>query len=96
MRRNNRSRCQTTDCHIETAVEEKEQTKKASPWAALEQKVQESPEFKGKADAIEMIQEIRNKISKGEKVPNFMIEGLKSSLADTAMTEELNLALAEL
>ena len=74
----------------------KEQTKKASPWAALEQKVQESPEFKGKADAIEMIQEIRNKISKCEKVPNFMIEGLKSSLADTAMTEELNLALAEL
>ena len=65
-------------------------------WASLAKKVQALPDFSEKADALEMIQEITNKLSRGEKVPNFMIEGLRSSLKDTQATQELEAALAEL
>ena len=72
-----------------------EQTKKSSPWESLREKV-EAADFSGKADALEMIDEIRKKISRSEKVPNFMIEGLKSSLSGTTLQTELDAALNEI
>jgi hypothetical protein len=70
--------------------------KKSEPWEVLEAKVKEQPDFEGKQDAMEMIGEIRTKIKRGEKVPNFLVEGLKTSLSQTDLSSELETALAEL
>jgi hypothetical protein len=77
-------------------VQKQEQVRKTSPWDELNNKVKAAPDFAGKADAIEMIQEIKNKISRAEKVPNFMVEGLKSSLLDTGLQADLETALKEI
>jgi hypothetical protein len=70
-------------------------TKKLGAWDTLEEKVKAEPEFEGKKDALDMISEIKNKLSKSEKVPNFMLEGLKSTLAQRNLTAELENALKE-
>lgn len=70
-------------------------TKKTSPWDDLETKVKEK-EFAGKNDALEMITEIKGKIKRDEKVPKFLVEGLKTSLADANLATELETALAEI
>lgn len=67
--------------------------KVAEPWRALETAVKERPEFEGKENALEMISEIQRKLSRNEKLPNFLIEGLKSSLSNSGVETELNAAL---
>jgi hypothetical protein len=64
-------------------------------WVALSEKVAALTEFDSKADVLEMIAEIQKKISGNEKVPNFMIEGLKNSLHDKGVDAELAAALQE-
>jgi hypothetical protein len=81
--------------HGKILVMKQEQTKKISAWDNLEEKVKEKETFPGKIDAIEMIAEIKGKIKRNEKVPNFMIEGLKSSLAGANLSTELDAALSE-
>jgi len=49
-------------------------------WTSLEYNVKIS-NVATKQDAIEMIVDIKSKISRGEKIPKFLIEGLKSSLS---------------
>jgi hypothetical protein len=71
-------------------------SKKISSWDELETQIKSKGDFEGKADALEMVGEIKAKIKREEKVPNFMIEGLKSSLSKTDLTESLNKALAEI
>lgn len=77
-------------------TKKQEQVKKISPWDDLKEKVTSAADFAGKTDALDMIEEIRNKISRSEKVPNFMIEGLKSSLAPAGLQSELEAALKEI
>ena len=60
----------------------KETTDKLSAWNQLETDVKGLTNFEGSKDALEMIQEIKSKISKGEKIPNFLTEGLKETLKD--------------
>lgn len=72
------------------------QTKTISAWDALEDKVKQSAEFDGKPNALEMIEEIKGKISRSEKIPNFLIEGLKGVLKDEAFQPALSAAIAEL
>src|SRR5690606_11768179 len=72
------------------------QTKKINHWDNLYDKVNALADFNGKGDALEMINEIKSKISRAEKIPNFMVEGLKESLKTTAPQEDLNNALNEL
>jgi hypothetical protein len=74
----------------------REQIQKASPWDDLENKVKAEPDFNGKKDALDMIAEIKTKIARSEKVPNFMLEGLKSSLAQPSLKEALDAALKEI
>jgi hypothetical protein len=69
---------------------------KISSWDVLESKIKSKDDFKGKTDALDMIAEIKSKITRKEKVPNFMIEGLKSSLSDAEVDAELDSALKEL
>jgi hypothetical protein len=73
-----------------------EKTKKINSWDVLEEKVKAQSEFEGKTNALEMITEIKSKISKGEKVPNFLLEGLKSSLPQPELQEFLQSALTEI
>jgi hypothetical protein len=83
----NRSRV-TTSSTIDNA--------KVKPWDNLLEKIQAHPEFEGKADALEMVREIKNKVERNEKVPNFLTTGLKSLLATSTLSEELNAALSNL
>ncbi|NJM25715.1 MAG: hypothetical protein HC859_09715 [Bacteroidia bacterium] len=66
-------------------------------WQTLETKVKEGADFEGKSTALEMITEIRSKLGRKEKVPNFMVGGLKETLGpQTHLAEALNDALKEL
>lgn len=87
---------QRTVNHTQIIVKSQEQFKMVSSWNNLEEKVKEKPDFAGKADALEMISDIKGKINRNEKVPNFLIEGLKSSLANAGLNEDLDAALAEI
>ena len=71
------------------------QTRKLDAWDVLEEKVK-SKQFDKKDDALEMITEIKLKITRHEKIPSFMVEGLKNSLSATDLSAELNNALNEL
>jgi hypothetical protein len=77
-------------------VESQDKTKKISAWDSLENKLKSSADFDGKANAQEMITDIKGKISRGEKVPNFIIEGLKSIINPTELKVDLENALKEL
>lgn len=69
----------------------------ASPsWANLEERVKSLDDFDGRVDALDMIAEIKAKLGRGEKVPNFLVEGLKGVLKDKGVDEVLNAALAEI
>ena len=84
-----------TKAHQSTTTTNTEQTKKLNAWDVLDEKVKAAT-FEGKADAIDMIKEIKSKISKSEKVPNFIIEGLKSAMTNSGLNAELESALAEI
>ncbi len=65
-------------------------------WNTLERKVQSSslPE---KSDALDMIKDVKNKLSKGEQVPKFLTEALKAALKnDELLTADLVKALGAL
>jgi hypothetical protein len=79
-----------------TAAKPTQPEKSTSAWDVLETKVKSEPDFAGKADALEMIGEIKNKISTSQKVPNFLIEGVKNSLNQDVFKTELENALKEI
>ena len=82
--------------HTKAIAQNEVAAKKTSAWEDLEDKVKNKPDFEGKNDAIEMIGDIINKIKRGEKVPNFLLEGLKNSLSAADLNTELQSALEEL
>lgn len=65
-------------------------------WNALESKVKSQSDFPEKENALEMIAEIKNKISASQKIPNFLIDGLKNSLSQDVFKAELDSALSTL
>lgn len=68
-----------------------------SVWEDLEQAVKTGDDFEGRGTVLEMISDIKNRISRKEKVPNFIQEGLRSALNDKPnLSEPLNAALAAL
>jgi hypothetical protein len=81
---------------LETIAPLQNDVGKLTPWNSLEEKVRGKEDFSGKADALEMITEIKGKISRNEKIPNFLIEGLKSSLSATGLTQDLDSAISSL
>ncbi len=82
--------------HAEQIVKREGQTKKISAWDTLEEKLKGQSDFEGKSNALEMITDIKGKISRGEKVPNFLTEGLKSILNPTDLKGDLESALKEM
>ena len=71
-------------------------TKSLAAWDALENNVKSQPDFPEKANALDMIGEIKGKISTDQKVPNFLIEGLKNSLNQDVFKADLDNALKEI
>lgn len=66
------------------------------PWHELQQNV-EASSIENKSDVLEMIKDAKSKLSRGEKLPNFLVEGLKSSLrVNTELSELLAKALSTL
>jgi hypothetical protein len=73
-----------------------EQSKVSASWDVLEKKVREKPDFAGKNDALEMISDIKLRIARSEKIPNYLVEGLKNSLAATDLQPQLEQAVEDL
>ena len=71
-------------------------TAKTNVWDQLQTKVKAQPDFEGKNDAIEMITDIKGKVERGDKIPKFLIDGLKASLQGTDTKNELEMALQQL
>jgi hypothetical protein len=82
--------------HTQSIAQVKKQQKKISAWDVLEEKVKGKSDFEGKSDALEMIADIRDKIKRNEKIPNFLLDGLKSSLSKTDLTAEYESAVQEI
>ncbi len=70
---------------IVTKIENKE---KADPWQTLDEKIKNTAEFDGKSTALEMVAEVINKVTKNEKVPSFVIDGLKNVLRNQEQLKE--------
>jgi hypothetical protein len=81
--------------HSKEIVEQKAQEKTIGAWDVLEEKVKAEPEFDGKSNALEMIADIKGKVARSEKIPNFLIEGLKSTLTQETLKADLENALKE-
>jgi hypothetical protein len=73
-----------------------EQTKKISALDKLETSVINKPDFEGKADALEMIADVKGKIKRGEKIPKFIQDGLRNSLDRAELHSELDNAMKEI
>lgn len=65
-------------------------------WNTLESNVRSTENLESKESILEMIAEVRSKTKRGEKIPNFIIDGLKKSLdQQNHLLELLNKALQE-
>jgi hypothetical protein len=85
------------NCITSNTTEVAVETKKLDPLDALEQKVKAKSAFEGQSDALDMIAEMKKKVQRKEKVPNFMVEGLKNALSKEAdLSTDLDNALKEL
>jgi hypothetical protein len=63
---------------------------------ALEAKVREQNDLPGKQDVLDMITEIRNKVKRGETVPNFLMERVRRALKETELNSDVEEALKEI
>ncbi len=88
--------CMTNPAPVEEKPIAAQPAKSLAAWDALENKVKSQPDFPEKNNALDMISEIKGKISTNQKVPNFLIEGLKSSLNQDVFKAELDNALKEI
>lgn len=85
----------TTAAHNKVAAQYQEQSKKISAWDVLEEKVNGLEQFQGRQDALEMITDIKGKIKRNEKIPNFLLQALKENLSNTGLSLEVDNALKE-
>jgi hypothetical protein len=86
----------TTPQKTPVIVQSDEVNQKIKTLDALETTIKSKTDFDGKNDALEMVSEIKNKINRGEKIPNFLVEGLKNSLGKSDITTELDNALQQI
>lgn len=77
------------------SINDSRTTQKISAWEKLENKISSST-IDGKQDALDMIADIKGKISRKEKVPNFLIESLKNAVKEANADEEVAAALKEI
>lgn len=74
-----------------------EATSVMSLWTDLEETVRSGDNFNNRATVLEMITDIKRRVSRNEKVPNFIVQGLKEALSGRpALADRLNAAIAAL
>lgn len=78
--------------HSKVLAQRAEKRTKIDAWQSLEEKIR-GMEFSEKQNSLDMIAEIRKKIERQESIPNFLTEGLKNSLKDTGLSDQLEAAL---
>jgi hypothetical protein len=84
-------------CITNNTTEVTVETTKLDPLDALEQKVKAKSTFEGQTDALDMIAEMKKKVQRKEKVPNFMVEGLKNALSSQSdLTTEVDSVLKQI
>lgn len=71
-------------------------TKDTSAWDKLEATVNAQADFPEKENALEMIKEIKSKLVASQKIPNFLVDGLKNALNQEVFKTDLENALAEI
>lgn len=72
-------------------------TPNLAPWEKLETDLKTAAEFEGKQDALDMVADIKGKISRNEKVPNFLVDGLRKFIDDSPdLLRQLDSALSDL
>lgn len=81
--------------HTKILTQRGVQSARIGAWETLEKKIREM-DFSEKSNALEMVDEIRKKIERQESIPNFLVEGLKNSLKDTGLNEELEQAMQQI
>jgi hypothetical protein len=83
---------------METAIAQRKETGSSqNSWDELIEKINQHEDFPDKATAVEMATDIKKRISRGEKAPNFVVDGLKNILANqNDLKEILDNALAEM
>lgn len=85
------------DSKSEKIANRKQLIKPSSTWNILQDKLNKHADFEGKSSALEMVAEIKSKLARGEKIPNFMLDGLKNTLSTQEdLKAELESALASL
>jgi hypothetical protein len=82
--------------HEEAIATQAEHDRVLGAWDVLEEKVKSSEALDSKTTVLEMISEIKSKISKSEQIPNFLINGLKQHLSADEFKIALENALKEL
>lgn len=82
--------------HGKIIAEQEVQEKVIGAWDILEGKVKAEPDFEGKTNALDMISEIKAKVSRSEKIPNFLLDGLKSILTQETFKADLENAIKEI
>jgi hypothetical protein len=76
---------------------EKDAGVKSNTWDTLIEKINQHPDFEGKSTALEMATDIKSRVQRGEKVPNFVIDGLKKTLDEQSeLKPVLEQALSEI
>ena len=80
--------------HDKVIAVQEEQDTQISAWSSLEEKVK-AADFSERTNALDMITEIRKKIQRQERIPNFLLEGLRNSLENTGLTAALEEAIEE-
>jgi len=79
---------------VQTMVVTADAESKLSVWKKLEESVNTDTSLTQKADALEMINEIKSKIMRNEKIPAFLISAVKEKLsAHLSLQEPLAAAL---
>jgi hypothetical protein len=81
--------------HKKQIVQQETQTAAINAWDSLEHAIN-STDFPEKNNALEMVAEVKKKITQNEKIPNFLLEGLKNSLRETGLSEQLDQAITGL
>jgi len=84
--------CVQNHSYVQATVADKKTPalKPTTEWDSLEEKIKSHADFEGKADALEMVTEIKNKVRRSEKIPNFLTEGLSNTLAPTELKDEVS------
>ncbi|HEX7015027.1 MAG TPA: hypothetical protein VF191_05905 [Cyclobacteriaceae bacterium] len=84
--------------NVREEIQEHVETKSSlTLWNELETAIEKEGDFEKRETALEIVSDIQNRVRRGEKIPNFIIEGLKDAVGGRRdLADPLEAALASL